>query len=140
MATFGHVWIWIWWISNMDIQHGYPCYISMLDIHVYYEYPTWISFLDIYGCGYGGYPNGYPKYISIYDIHVYYGYPTWISCLDIHNIQRTELYERVDEDYQSYPDVHHFRAEALSHRDGRRHCLASPLLPDVAATPAAAAA
>ena len=60
-------------------------------------------------------------------------YSTWISCLDIHNIhniQRNELYERVDEDYQSYPEVHHFHAEALSHRDCRRHCLTSPLLPE----------
>ena len=71
----------------------------------------------MYGYGYGGYPKGCPKYISMLDIHVYYGYPTWISCLDIHNIhdiQRTELYERMEEDYQSYPDVHHFRAEAIA--------------------------
>ena len=85
MATFGNVWIWIWWIfkwiSKIDIH---------LDIHVYYGYPT---------------------------LPVYYGYPTWISYLDFHNIhdiQRTELYERVDGDYLSYPEVHHFCAEALS--------------------------
>ena len=53
-------------------------------------------------------------------IHIHEGYPcllwipnnpTWISCLDIHNIhdiQRTELYERVDEDYICYPEVHYF--------------------------------
>ena len=79
----------------------------MLEIHVYCGYPTWISILDMYVCGYGGHPN----------IHVYYGYPTWISCLDIHDIhdiQRTELNETVDEDYLSNPEVHHFRAEALS--------------------------
>ena len=48
------------------------------------------------------------------DIHGYYGYPTWISCLDIHNIhdiQWTKLYERVDEDYISYPEVHYFHDE-----------------------------
>ena len=83
----------------------------MIEIHVYYGYPTWISILDMYGCGYDGYPKGYPKYISKYDFHVYYGYPTWMSCLDIHNIhdiQRMELYVRVDEDLLSYPEVHYF--------------------------------
>ena len=94
--------------------NGYPKRISMLDIHAYYGYPTWISSLDMYGCGYGGHPIGYPKYLSILDIHVYYGYPTLISCLDIyniHDIQRMELFERVDEDYQSYLEAHYFHHE-----------------------------
>ena len=95
---------------QMDIQNGYPCWISMSFMDIQHGYPN----LDMYGCGYGGYPKGYPKYISIWDIHVYYGYPTWISCLDIHNIhdiQRTYLIERVDEDYVSYPEVKYFHDE-----------------------------
>jgi len=83
---FGYVWMWIWWISKR---------ISKIHIHIGYPCPYRISM----------------------DIHGYYGYPTWISCLDIHNIhdiQWTKLYERVDEDYPSYPEVHHFRAETLS--------------------------
>ena len=47
-------------IIQMDIQNGYPCWISMSIMDIQHGYP-----FGYIGCGYGGYPKGYPKYISI---------------------------------------------------------------------------
>ena len=96
MDIHGHYWICMDMDMvdiQMDIQNGYPCWISKMDIHVGYPCHLWISNMDIHF----GYvwmwiwwiskwisrTNTYSYRISMSIIDIQHGYHVWISIISM---------------------------------------------------------